>query len=275
MYITLKIIISITTSSFYMVGIILVLELCSKNQRSYVGALFALPWAFGYMVLPGIAYFIRSFFYLQIAITLPILTLFPIFCILPESPRWLVLKGKFDEALLILEGISNHNKRELPSKLEIFTLMSTICEKQKIGVRSSATFLIQIKKTFYKLYKMWTIKKWRLRLPVLFFGWFACSLVYYGVSLNPPDLSIELIPTEFRSVILGEASVCGKFGSFFSPYIVDLLREAKEWVPSAIFGGVSLIAGCLMVFLPETRDQNLAESTEKTEIISKKVQEDQ
>lgn len=52
-------------------------------------------------------------------------------------------------------------------------------------------------------------------------------------------------------------------------------REAKEWVPSAIFGGVSLIAGCLMVFLPETRDQNLAESTEKTEIISKKVQEDQ
>ncbi|KAL7632406.1 UNVERIFIED_CONTAM: hypothetical protein RMT77_017260 [Armadillidium vulgare] len=368
MYITLKIIISITTSSFYMVGIILVLELCSKNQRSYVGALFALPWAFGYMVLPGIAYFIRSFFYLQIAITLPILTLFPIFCILPESPRWLVLKGKFDEALLILEGISNHNKRELPSKLEIFTLMSTICEKQKIGVRSSAKFLIQIKKTFYKLYKMWTIKKWRLRLPVLFFGWFACSLVYYGVSLNPPDLrtgkylymflggvlevpaylmlwpankyigrkkcmvllffscavsilgtlfvslqkntdesgnmlqsfyvwllvlsligkfaitaafqllwifSIELIPTEFRSVILGEASVCGKFGSFFSPYIVDLLREAKEWVPSAIFGGVSLIAGCLMVFLPETRDQNLAESTEKTEIISKKVQEDQ
>ncbi|KAB7503935.1 Solute carrier family 22 member 24, partial [Armadillidium nasatum] len=48
--------------------------------------------------------------------------------ILPESPRWLVLKGKFEEAFLILEGISHHNKRELPSKLEIFTLMSTICE---------------------------------------------------------------------------------------------------------------------------------------------------
>lgn len=35
--------------------------------------------------------------------------------------------------------------------------------------------------------------------------------------------SLEILPTEFRSVVAGEASVFGRVGSIFSPYIIDLL----------------------------------------------------
>lgn len=56
---------------------LLAIEMCTTSQRALVGALFSIPWSFGYMLLPGIAYLVRDFVYLQIAITLPGLTLFP------------------------------------------------------------------------------------------------------------------------------------------------------------------------------------------------------
>ena len=36
-------------------------------------------------------------------------------------------------------------------------------------------------------------------------------------------VTAELFPTHLRSLAVGEASVCGRFGSIASPYINDML----------------------------------------------------
>lgn len=49
------------------------MEVCSPSQRTYVGSFFVVPWALGYMAVPGVAYFVRPWRWLQAAITVPVL----------------------------------------------------------------------------------------------------------------------------------------------------------------------------------------------------------
>ena len=48
-----------------------VMEACSQQQRDYLGPLYAIAWALGYMVLPGIALVVRQWKWLQVALTAP------------------------------------------------------------------------------------------------------------------------------------------------------------------------------------------------------------
>ena len=47
-------------------------------------------------------------------------------------------------------------------------------------------------------------------------GKFAITTVFQLIWM----LTIEMLPTKHRSVVVAEASVCGRVGSFCSPYIV-------------------------------------------------------
>ena len=53
----------------------LAMELCTPSQRSLVSSYYVLPWALGYMLTAVIAYPIRYWRYLQIALTLPAVVL--------------------------------------------------------------------------------------------------------------------------------------------------------------------------------------------------------
>ena len=55
-------------------------------------------WALGYIVLPGAAYLLRDFRWIQLAVTLPECVLLLWWCSLPESPRWQLTHGKLPEA---------------------------------------------------------------------------------------------------------------------------------------------------------------------------------
>ncbi|XP_066963443.1 solute carrier family 22 member 3-like isoform X2 [Macrobrachium rosenbergii] len=71
----------------------------------------------------------------------------------------------------------------------------------------------------------------------------------------------ELFPTKYRPLAVSQSSVCARIGSIFSPYINDILGTVAVWAPSALFGGISLIAAILATNLPETRDQDLPETS--------------
>ncbi|ODM96193.1 Solute carrier family 22 member 8 [Orchesella cincta] len=76
----------------------------------------------------------------------------------------------------------------------------------------------------------------------------------------------ELMPTLLRTYGLGTASMVGRVGSIITPFIVDVLGKDNRTYPSIVFGCVALVAGCISLLLPETRNRRLPESVEDVEL---------
>ncbi|POI22143.1 hypothetical protein CIB84_014110, partial [Bambusicola thoracicus] len=73
--------------------------------------------AAGQLVLAGLSYGIRNWRLLQIAGSAPMFALFFYYWVLPESARWLVTKGKIEEAKKYLKKAASINKRTIPPEL--------------------------------------------------------------------------------------------------------------------------------------------------------------
>lgn len=69
----------------------------------------------------------------------------------------------------------------------------------------------------------------------------------------------ELYPTSIRTRGVGISSMFGRIGAIVSPYIASL-QSTSYWLPMAIFGGCTVLSGCLVCFLPETLGRELPET---------------
>ena len=99
----------------------LYLEAVGPQYRSNVGMAIQFGWAFGYIVLPGVAYVLRDFRLIQLACTIPEFVLLLWWFALPESPRWQLTHGKFKEAERAMRNAAEINQRPtelLESKLK-------------------------------------------------------------------------------------------------------------------------------------------------------------
>ncbi|KAK3593127.1 hypothetical protein CHS0354_018255 [Potamilus streckersoni] len=78
--------------------------------------------------------------------------------------------------------------------------------------------------------------------------------------------SAELYPTVVRNSGMGASSCCARIGGMVAPYITDLGRlvggDFGRGLPLVVFGGASVAAGLLSLFLPETLNRNLPETIE-------------
>jgi hypothetical protein len=70
----------------------------------------------------------------------------------------------------------------------------------------------------------------------------------------------ELYPTIIRNSAVGLCSMIGRVGAGTAGYIAILSDVTLPIVPMAIFCLFSLFAGCLVYFLPETRDLPLPDT---------------
>merc|ERR1719186_2371364 len=71
--------------------------------------------------------------------------------------------------------------------------------------------------------------------------------------------SAEIFPTVVRNVGLGSSSFWARVGPMIAPFIVDL-KVYGDTVPLGVFGGVALLAGVLVTFLPETSNTPLPDT---------------
>lgn len=157
----------------------LVLETTGPKYRADLGIAIQFGWALGYIILPGAAYLLRDFRYLQLVCTLPQLLLLLGWWFIPESPRWLLTQMKIDlaEKSLRKAAITNGYKpQNLDSKINKLLLKFREDEEQQKDLKKVT------------LWDLWKSKNMRRKTALLYFTWFVNTFVYYGLSLNTGNL---------------------------------------------------------------------------------------
>ena len=99
------------------------IECCGPKYRSDKLILAGVGWVLGCISLPGYAYLLQDFRYMQLFSILPLILMLIWFWFLYESPRWQLINGKTKEAeqtirkALVMNGKSAHNLTEDMKKL--------------------------------------------------------------------------------------------------------------------------------------------------------------
>ncbi|KAF4518356.1 hypothetical protein B566_EDAN007083 [Ephemera danica] len=177
LYMTLRIILGFVSVSIVFSAFVLCMEMVGGKWRTISGVSFLFPVPLGYISVSGIAYLVREWQYLQLAITLPAILLFSLFWVLPESPRWLLAMGRQEELLKVLQKGAICNKRPAPVAKQ---LQVAARPGEEADGRGSG---------FFDLFRTAHIRRISLLLYVI---WFTLYLVYYGLMLNLGNMAGDL-----------------------------------------------------------------------------------
>ncbi|XP_059412345.1 solute carrier family 22 member 13 [Carassius carassius] len=178
-YVTLRFIIGMTVSGVIINAFVLGTEWTCTQKRMLAGIFTDYFFGFGYMLLAGVAYLIRDWRKLQLAISAPgFLFIFYIW-VLPHSARWLLVNNRNEEAIDLLRKAATVNGRILPPTVQV--------ERYEGQQGRSQYTAVDLLRTPYM----------RKRALILFYIWFVNVLVYYGLSLGVSDLGADLYLSQF------------------------------------------------------------------------------
>ena len=125
-------------------------------------------------VLGVLAYYIRHWRILVIATCIPSLPCLLLFKYIPESPRWLVAKGRVKEAEKILQDAAKENRQG-----SVPVIVDFKDPDEASGKKATAQ---------YGFFDLFIIPSLRIITVITMTAWFVNGLVYYGLSLNVKNL---------------------------------------------------------------------------------------
>lgn len=315
-------------------GVSLKVEWIPTKERTLVGTLTSFFFTFGQMILAGLAYWLRDWRKLQVAVCAPQFLVFAYSWWYSESARWLVLNRRSQDALKSLHRVARINgKSEIIEKLTLEVLHSHM-NKEIESSRSSLTA--------YDLLKTRGMRRISICLIAV---WFSTSFAYYGLAMDlqkfgvsiylmqiifgavdfpakllalamlsylgrrvsqaaclflsaliifanifvPTEMQTirttlaclgkgltsasftvvylytgELYPTVIRQTGMGFVSTMARVGSMAAPAVL-ILDEVLPALPSVVYGGAAVLAGCFACFLPETLNMPLPDTIEDVE----------
>uniref|UniRef100_G1RQB2 Solute carrier family 22 member 5 n=1 Tax=Nomascus leucogenys TaxID=61853 RepID=G1RQB2_NOMLE len=187
MFVMLFVLVGMGQISNYVAAFVLGTEILGKSVRIIFSTLgVCIFYAFGYMVLPLFAYFIRDWRMLLVALTMPGVLCVALWWFIPESPRWLI-SGRFEEAEVIIRKAAKANGIVVPS---------TIFDPSELQDLSSKK---QQSHNILDLLRTWNIRMVTIMSIML---WMTISVGYFGLSLDTPNLHGDIYVNCFLSAMV-------------------------------------------------------------------------
>jgi len=211
--------VALTLTSF-----VFVMESVGGPWRVILGILMMNTFSIGFLSLAGIAYMLKTRWQLHLCTVVPAVVFFSFYFFIPESPRWMLTKGREEEAREIVGKICRTNGRPYKPTMK---LVDTKVVKDEEAERV----------TILDLFKTPNL---RWRTLNFYYNWFVNSFVYYGLSLNSGNLGGDL----FVNIFIGGAVEIPAY----TLSIFVLLKSGRRIAlcSSMVVGGIACL--CTMFF---------------------------
>ncbi|XP_026752930.2 organic cation transporter protein-like [Galleria mellonella] len=177
-FVALEVLEAATGAGAYSACYILVMELVGPKYRVVTGATMSSLFALGQVTLGLTAWAVQQWRSLLLVLYLPQFLIISYYWILPESIRWLINKGRHDEAEIILEKASTINKRQLSEKSIKILRATAGTQNDKYETKEPWLPILVIRS-----------RAILLRCIVLPILWIIMTLIYYGLSINSLNLT--------------------------------------------------------------------------------------
>ncbi|XP_068225451.1 organic cation transporter protein-like isoform X2 [Palaemon carinicauda] len=217
----------------------LAMEVCELKWRSMVGILIALPWAFGMMAWGAVASILGNWRWLQLAAALPLFLRMGFHFFVDESPRWLILKGREDEAIAVLRKAARWNGAHLPTDERLREIFREIQLEQKVTMKKEKKEKKQLSDYIPTLLRTPKVRSITILLSSVLF---TSSIVYAGLTLSGDNYSTD----PFLYIVL-----CGVMeipGYTVAAPLINWLGKKKPMFFFLNFCGVAVLA---LAFIPE------------------------
>ena len=200
------------------------------NYKIFTTLITAMAFPVGELILAFEAYFLRNWITLHLVAYSPMLVLLGLYFVVPESTRWLLAKGRIEEAKENIQKRAIINKKA-PVPIDIIEgKLERYIETQTDS-----------KPSFFDLFKTQTILERSLNM---FLQWSCVTMVYYGLLFTSTSLSGDPY-VNFTLVILAEFP--GIFLYLKLPHIIG--RRNTLGISQAV-SAICCISGGLLTQMP-------------------------
>eukprot|EP00057_Strongylocentrotus_purpuratus_P011498 XP_011665972.1 PREDICTED: organic cation transporter protein-like [Strongylocentrotus purpuratus] len=179
MFMVLRMITGAFTVGMLQSSFVLANELVGPSKRAIAGTVIWVHFAIGYMALSLLAFYVRNWRHLQLVVSLLPTILLIIYVRTPESPRWLLSKGRIREATKVMRKLGKINGAEIK---ETFNLDNVKTGMKVEGGRDQG---------LVKLLRSPRLRLYTLNLMFQFVN----IVVYYGISMSTDSLGVNKYTT--------------------------------------------------------------------------------
>ncbi|XP_077977325.1 organic cation transporter protein-like [Glandiceps talaboti] len=221
----------------YLASFVLITEMVGPSKRTLCGMVSMVFFGIGYMLLALYAYLLRTWWILQLVLTVPTILFVSFWWLVPESPRWLLSVGKNAQALEIIKTFAKVNKVSLPDDVFDESWKPSIADvtKDNKEMNVGGRFLI------FELFRLPNMRKKTL---ILMYIWIVNTLVYFGLSFNTSNLG----GNDFVNCFLAGAVEVPAY--LLGIVMMDNRRLGRRWSMfyTMVIGGIACITAS---FVPQ------------------------
>uniref|UniRef100_A0A2K6AG37 Solute carrier family 22 member 11 n=1 Tax=Mandrillus leucophaeus TaxID=9568 RepID=A0A2K6AG37_MANLE len=220
-------------AAFGMAGILLssltlMVEWTMTSRRAATMTVVGCAFSAGQAALGGLAFALRDWRTLQLAASVPFFAISLISWWLPESARWLIIKGKPDQALQELRKVARINGHKEAKNLTIEVLMSSM-EEEAAAAKEPRSVL-----------DLFCVPVLRWRSCAMLVVNFSLMIPYYGLVFDLQSLGrdIFLLQALFGAVdFLGRATTA---------LLLSFLGRRTIQAGSQVMAGLAILANMLV-----------------------------
>uniref|UniRef100_A0A0R3RKW8 MFS domain-containing protein n=1 Tax=Elaeophora elaphi TaxID=1147741 RepID=A0A0R3RKW8_9BILA len=235
-FMVLRFLTGLAFPALFQLPFIISMEFMGESGRIFSSIVLDIFFGTALVLLGVLAMFVRRWRKLIFLSNAPFVVLFTYYFFVPESPRWLVSVGRYDEAKIIIKRLAKFNGR---NEVDVDDLMSRF-------VRSGCNSTLHSNK--YNLIDLFRTPNLRKKTILITYIWFVNAVVYNCLTYNISNLPVN----DFLSFIINGAV---ELPAYFLVWpLIDAIGRRWSLAAPMILAGLACIS---TIITPVTQEHPL------------------